>query len=613
MAEESGALKLSDTSSIFDVDALIEEFQATVLPEAPVYIKTPNAITGKFGERASHYRTQKARGVHGIKRESFQHLQYRYGMVGRFPPTLYTLPHDGMELCKTLFAGPYQQAYFARPCPTVPRHGFVESRIVENREDLENLIQKTLKEDENGEVLIMPVLSGIFSAVANNAGITWGHGHDGVTGGYYNVSIPCPVPDAVWAEKLYPGNSFYDVYQEDFSGNVPYIELVEHGGTIVPVQVRAGPPLPVSKNFVPRETVVKQYLKPSIHSQNTHALLQWEKQVKRALAENGGPEGLVVWYPNMSLSSHWAIHAIQHDIAVWAEKDPPTVGETLPLQSEVPTPLNTADLQRLSTYITRAQEYSISDFEARDVILTAMAASHAMSFWDNSSHLLRLRACAVEFITRFVVAACIGEARHFYYTGPGQIRRFKDYHCPEEFSSREAYREAEKDWINQRPRNESNLPWNDVFGKHSKHGIERSQIYEKMLTPYGLADRAKLTKLAALDFRTPGWGYVDKDSDPDDVNCSYGGPKWARVCDAVIDVIDATSHFQEKPTRGRWTKLVARVNYAAHVAHNGGGVLGKWLRNEALNCVAMRPTYGFMNYFTAHICLNSFRSKPGEE
>ena len=580
--------------------------------------------TGRFGERASDYRTQKARGVNAIKRDAFPNLMRRRGIVGQFPNTLFTLPHDGMDLTRTLFAGSYKRGYFARPCPTTPRHGFVESRQVFSQRELEEVITQTLREDEHGEVLVMPILTGLMSAVAHNAGITWAWGHDGVTGGT-NVPmvIPCPVPHEVWRDirtQYISEGGWYDVFNQDFAEAVPYIELVEHNQEVVPVQVRAGPPQEATKNYIPKNFTVKKVLKPSLYSGDVKALLGWESKVAMALEANGGPDGLVVWSYGLPLASHWAIHAIQAEIPVITDQQgQPQIGDRFEAASAAVAPLGPEDYALMVDFIKDAQSFALGAYDAKQVILTAMASSHAISFWDNAKHLLKLRALAVEMIARFVGAAAIGEDRHFYSCGPGRPESDRPDPGDWERGRRSTgYQDALEYWKNQsEDRPTSHLPWERVFGRGQRRSeLDRQSVYYRMLSPMPINERVELLKLAVKDFKRRGWG-TDHVSGEGDVGCSYGGAKWAQVAQCAVDLDEATIAFTEKPTRASWSKLVSKMNMACHVAHNGGGVLTKWIKQETLNEIANAPTWGFMNYFAGMFVLNGFRhpryTSKGEE
>lgn len=601
----------------------LDEIEKMVLETTPLEVYVTKRLgwdggvllSNKFGERASDYRTQKARGVNAIRRSTFRPLNHRFGLVGQFPKTLYTLPHDGMGLCDTLFAGTMPQAYFARPCPTVPRHGFVDSRVVLEPETLKQVVEETLKEDPNGEVLVMSLLDGDFSAVAHNAGIAWGHGNDGVTGFGAGWFIPCPTVPAKWIEFMVsqwdPGAKFYDVWEQDMEGATPYVELVEHKGSVVPVQVRAGPPQQTSHNYIPRLTEVTRILKPNLFGNGTTALLQWEKEVGYAIRDNGGkPDGLVLWSQGMSLASHWAIHAIQAGITVITD-EMPVIGQVIEPTEDLVKPLTDADRKKLAKRIREAQLYPIGDFKQGDVILTAMAACHAMTFWGNEDHLIALRAIAIEMVARFVASACIGEARHFYASGPG---RSSEECCPDHYNYEDGeddpdYKEALKAWEESVPEKESHLPWEEIFGTSKRCPMSRSSVYQKMLSPTDVARRKTLLGLARDDFRTKGWS---PDGD-DDYACSYGGPKWAAVAEAGLALMDSTEAFLGDPSRKNWDALQVQLNYACHAAHNGGGVLTKWIKEDALNYIASIPTFGLMNYFAGFFTLNGFGVMPSDK
>jgi hypothetical protein len=125
--------------------------------------------------------TQKAKGIQGLSRA--------HGMLPaqvKFPPLdkINVLPY---EMPNTL-AFPL----FARPCPKVPRHGFVESRLGKNQVELLQVFGEARSADPEAEVLTMPQLTGRYSGIATNVGVTWGLGHEGATAGKEPLwNVPC--------------------------------------------------------------------------------------------------------------------------------------------------------------------------------------------------------------------------------------------------------------------------------------------------------------------------------------------------------------------------------------------------------------------------------------
>src|ERR1035437_7070023 len=78
---------------------------------------------------------------------------------------------------------------FARPCPKRPRHGFVDSKVVNNPEEAAELIQKTLEIDPDGEVLFAPILDATYSAIWTPGLISIGPGNDGATAGKNSFAL----------------------------------------------------------------------------------------------------------------------------------------------------------------------------------------------------------------------------------------------------------------------------------------------------------------------------------------------------------------------------------------------------------------------------------------
>lgn len=601
---------MSANDVTFNYDEGAQKFYMVVPPEVKtMYIDEANALQGlktwsgggpkkKEGERAP-YATQKARGVNALNKEAFRPLRAEWGLMHPIPyGCVKTLPHDidYLRENKTFWLD-YGQALFARPCPTVPRHGFVDSRQVTNFEELMQVFRETRLADPNGEVLVMPMLTGKCSGVVTNAGVTWGRGNDGVTAGHDNIFIPCPVSPAQWAMlelDPYAGRDYETRYWEDMRDAVPYIEMVEHEGEIVPVQVRAGPPLAASRHYIPKTMTVKKILDVNVNTAGTNALLAWESQINAYK----GFEGVLVYGEYLSLASHWAIHAIQNGIPVYTGVPRPKIGDTLEPETSVPTPMNEENLATLAGYLKKYRKTNFKEYNHLHMLATAMATSHACAFWNGQDHLIKLRALAVELIERFVAAACIGEDRHFYGYGPG---RDSESVKEEDFDSYEEYANYIEENNCSWHKETSNLPWKEAFGAPTdRYKVRRENVFKRVLSTKEITPKKRISYLECVlaDFEMTGW-----ENTADTCDCSYGGPNWAIVTKAVIDLRRAADRFMESPTHENWGIVATRMNLAVHAAHNGGCVLTKWLRSQALNYIAEKPHFGFMNKFAADVAL----------
>src|SRR5690606_33457426 len=130
------------------------------------------------------------------------------------------------------------------------------------------------------EMIVMPFLSGRYSAVSTNAGITFGWGNDGVTaGGKGEVfHIPARVAPEQWLSNA----GSYELQRHNLESigvttNL-YIEMVENNGKLQVVQYRDGPAQPFARDIAPEPGMVPlRYLDGRPWVDN---LLGWERQVK---------------------------------------------------------------------------------------------------------------------------------------------------------------------------------------------------------------------------------------------------------------------------------------------------------------------------------------------
>lgn len=200
---------------------------------------------------------------------------------------------------------------FARPCPKTPRHGFVESRKVKDKESLKKLIKQVIKEDPCGEIALGPCFDKITcSSIYTSSGLlSIGPDNDGATGGKDSFSIP--------VAPLKYDEEFLKEVKIDTKEAV-YLESIfdKYTGCYI-TQVRGGPALSQSgDDYIPKTVKVASVVTPS------QDLLAWEKEVKSFKS------GTVVYGNGYTLASHAAVHCILHKIPFITSKKP-SVGEVL--------------------------------------------------------------------------------------------------------------------------------------------------------------------------------------------------------------------------------------------------------------------------------------------
>lgn len=327
-------------------------------------------------------RTQKARGIKSLKNKGFVTPEYNLlpieevtgdkvkGLVGRF----------------------------VRPCPVTPRHGFVDSRPINNTEDAMALLKATREADPSAEILTMPFIKAVYSGIWTTGSLTIGPGNDGATSGHGSVRIPVQgrPHNKRWAQAL----------RDAGITEQPYLELLWEANhqkatdlygrpekqpfKTLYVQLRNGPSLPSSVDFIPAVMKVKRIIAAS------GDLLEWESKIKDLAP------GTVVYHPGGSLASHYAVHAVLNKVPILVSRKP-KVGETLEPCSEVLEP----NLNHIKAGFVLGCRLDCSYTAACRIML---AGCHSTSLWLGKFDVLLGLAMGCAY--RLIIAAGLGEARH---------------------------------------------------------------------------------------------------------------------------------------------------------------------------------------------------------
>ena len=287
---------------------------------------------------------------------------------------------------------------FVRPCPMVPRHGFVDSRPVKSIEEAEALLEETLRAEDRAEFIIMPFIKAEYSGIWTNGKLVIGTGNDGATAGHSSRLIPAlglPTEhESVWKETLQKGRITES----------PYVELLwakkyEYDSTLLNyfVQLRNGPSLPDTIDFIPEETVVKSVVLAE------GDLLEWETKAKTFTP------GTVVYHPGGSLASHYAVHAVLSKTPVLVSRKP-DVGEILKPNTEMKEP--DVEAIRNGFYLGATTEMSFED-----AAFVMLSGCHSTSVWLGRQDALLGLAMGAAY--RLTVTAALGEYRH----EPGRKRK----------------------------------------------------------------------------------------------------------------------------------------------------------------------------------------------
>jgi hypothetical protein len=327
--------------------------------------------------------TQKAKGVIGLMKAG------------------YTVPYL-MAIVKETGKS-FSYPAFARPCPVRPRHGVVDSRVVNSDDQLDRVIIETLAADPDGEVMLMSPINAEWSALWTPTSITFGPGNDGATAGKDTVTLPLCRGEGGLTDRLYDPLTDYGIGEDED----PYVELVRGGSYLYWTQLRAGPRLgAVTKNFIPARVEVKEILTTSHKDDVEYTLLEWEKLI----SEKHETDGLVVYHPGGSMTDHFTVHARTYGIPVILSSTPGvSVGDVLEKETDTPPLSPQSILMGIATgeamELPEADTSNLHPYVA--LLLTGLYNSSQMG-----GDYGRWLGISTALMLRLGSAALSGEARH---------------------------------------------------------------------------------------------------------------------------------------------------------------------------------------------------------
>lgn len=365
---------------------------------------------GFYNESLSKANSQKARGVFFLMGKQ-PVLQAAFG--------LQVPKHILFDAGEVFSDSNFNFPVFARPCPSVPRHGFVDSVLCNNSQELNRVSEEAKQAESNAELLITKPIPASYNAIITDGVITFSYGNDGATAGrdikYFYISQDPIAPIIELDTSLM------------LNGEVPFYELVlDQEGTTFLVQVRSAPGVPKCKDYVPEKTEVKTIIKAE------GDLLEWE-----ALLKTVDPRTTIIDHTNGSLASHYAIHAIINRIPIFTSY--------LPNQGDIlePTVTNSEITEEDREKFYRAFCYGFSSGKFMTENSKLYATNHhgqmtsnlilALSTLHNFSAISMAKDYEVLGITlglflRTTFAVSIGEAR-FAHMKPEYAKEIKDFHA----------------------------------------------------------------------------------------------------------------------------------------------------------------------------------------
>ena len=353
--------------------------------------------------------------IHGIETQKAKGISFLHEHPGTATENGFIVPHHHFvkatdsPLALSIVGELMSFPIFARPCPQTPRHGFVDSRVIDSVEQLIALSKETMKEDKKAEIALTKTIFADYNAVVANGILSIGPGNDGATAGKNTVSIH--INSRIMADDLIPSD-IVTAEQES------YYEFVYADKTAYLVQLRSGPQIQgAGGNFVPEETVVKAVLNVEQFKKEVPPeleLLEWEKLIE----ELKDTEGLVVDHCGGSMGSHFAVHAIANNIPVVFTRGV-KVGETLEQEGDKQEINVKAFKQGFQDSISgdlldgSYESFTTIKDNLKKAAQVAIAFLHnygSFTFHDPAES--RLAGVACGFFCRVGTALAAGEARH---------------------------------------------------------------------------------------------------------------------------------------------------------------------------------------------------------
>ena len=284
---------------------------------------------------------------------------------------------------------------FARPCPKTPKHGFVESRKIDNKEQLLSLWKEVKEKDPNGEIILGQNFDQVeYNSIYVSSGqLSIGEGNDGATGGKNSINFPVAPFNFSKTFRKSIGISQADaIYIEAIKAMREY----DYESFWYLTQMRGGPEIKgVAVDYVPKTMKVNKVIVPS------HNLIEWEKTCKNM------EDGTVVYGDGYTLASHAGVHCIINKIPFLTSREP-EVGENLKPVANT-EPKLTTDLFRKGT---NAGMRMMKNIEPQKAFYFSVSVLHNWAYLRNSEHASWLLGAASTMYAQLCTAMIFGEYRH---------------------------------------------------------------------------------------------------------------------------------------------------------------------------------------------------------
>lgn len=425
---------------------------------------------------------------------------------------------------------------FVRPCPLNPEHGFVDSRLISNTKEANEILEEIAKTGEIAEAIIMPKIDCEYSGVICPDRIAFGSNNDGATQGKDVVGLALSLSPEVREKIRY---NFWKGTKE-----WPFVEVLynSHPKPIL-VQMRSGPSMEVkAKKVVIREIHIVD---------SSMDLIEWGKEAKvirekvKILNENNTSEienSIAIWHPNGEPLSHFGVHCrtVEPVLPYLTSSEKPVVGSVIEIGVKGKTRLSAVKEGLLlgleakidGDYHEKSWQKAVNDLHS------FLGALHISSIADLGDE---------------VTARFIG---YSWGIGARVISGLPFGECVHQKEARNAT--------------------GKVIGTHNALGNERD---------YGKIWRLELETIVAglveceRSFLGYGW------------SSGYGGKKWASCTMSLLRVFNKMRIFINLPTTEGFNGMVDSINIMVNEVHNGGWWLNKMSSKQMFDDASVLPHF----------------------
>jgi len=375
---------------------LLSSNQINSFPKCSDYFSRKEFIEGEFKNITKLYSTPKTQKANGVFLLESKRAKLKSHLGWLVPKHL--IFKAGEQFTFNSFNWPV----FVRPCPIVPRHGFVESSTYLDCIQLNKLSQKTYEVEHDAELLITKPIDAAYNAIIANNVITFSQGNDGATSG--RNCLHFYINDDPFGKVL---GSLADLVPKH---EVPFYEAVlDKDDQQYLVQVRSGPAILCSKNYVPTTLKVQNIIRAE------GDLLDWEKKLKDV-----DPANTIIDHSEGSLSSHYAIHAIINKVAVFTQNIP-KVGDLIAPTTNATITSKEQDIFREGFLLGFSAAKNLGNSQGittsylmRKILKLSLATLHNFSSIASHNDYSNFGITLGLFL-RCAFAISIGEARHYKY------------------------------------------------------------------------------------------------------------------------------------------------------------------------------------------------------